>query len=473
MGCHANMCLLALSLALPGCSLITSPDGLIFVDDAGLDSVDAGPDASTDAAAPLDAGDAGDAGPLDAGPCEETCGGERPLCDADTGECVQCLAASDCDDGDSCSVDRCGVDGTCSNTLEDRCLRAMSSGGDSTCAVQATGRVYCWGSNSHGQIGSTAVPVGGMQTRGVWVLSLSDARHVAVGERHACAARAGGEVMCGGDGGAGQIGDGGTAQRRTPVMVAAIGDALRTLVGVSHSCAISTDGTMRCWGNNGNGALGDGSTETRLEPVTVLRLDDFVSGAGGLGFTCATRTTGGAACWGWNLSGALGDGTMGDANRPIDVSGLSDAVDVSSTAVHSCALRANGRVACWGDNGAGQLGDGTKSNSNVPVEVSGLSDAIAVSVGASHSCALTADGTVYCWGANESGQLGTGAAGADVTTPVSVAGLGTATSISTGTAHSCAQVDRTDVFCWGDNSEGQIGDDTTEQRLTPTRVRGL
>jgi hypothetical protein len=178
--------------------------------------------------------------------------------------------------------------------------------------------------------------------------------------------------------------------------------------GASHSCAVITGGQVTCWGTNGAGQLGDGTTLQRATPVLVSGVSGATAVASGSSHSCAVLTGGQVTCWGTNDSGQLGDGTTQHSAVPVLVSGLSSATDVAVGLGHSCAVLTGGQVFCWGHNGSGQLGDGTTTNSTTPVLVSGVAGAIAVAAGFAHSCAVITGGQVTCWGDDSSGQLGNG-----------------------------------------------------------------
>ncbi|QED30029.1 hypothetical protein FRD01_22900 [Microvenator marinus] len=168
----------------------------------------------------------------------------------------------------------------------------------------------------------------------------------------------------------------------------------------------------------------------------------------------------GLKCWGRNDLGELGDGTQTGRTEPKFVLGLQEGVsDVSVGDQHTCAIQ-NGAVSCWGSNEKGQLGDGTfGSHRPTPVAVLGLERGVSqVVAGEEHSCALK-QGAVYCWGQNSEGQLGDGTFDSR-TLPRLVVGLESdVTELVAGGWHNCA-IKNSKVYCWGGNSYGQLGDRT-------------
>ena len=351
----------------------------------------------------------------------------------------------------------------------------VTAGFAHTCAMTTADGIKCWGHNLQGQLGTGIINLQ-FSTTPLAVLNREDGvARVSAGGQHTCALTFDGGVMCWGDNGLGQLGDGGTADSDVSGDVIGLTSGVDDMVaGSYHSCAITDAGEMRCWGDGYLGKLGDGGTVIRREPVPVTGLAGAVAVAGGENHTCAVTDAGGVVCWGWNQYGQLGTGDYIDSTVPVDVPSLaSGVVAVTAGSTHTCALTGTGQVRCWGQNGWGQVGDGTFNDTNVPVTVAGLTGIVAVEGGAYHTCAVTDIGGITCWGRNDFGQLGNGA-NDDSTVPVAVSGLDSGMkAVAGGSFHSCALAADRGVVCWGHNSSGQLGDGTTDHSTFPVAVVGL
>ena len=374
---------------------------------------------------------------------------------------------------------------------------AISAGRYHTCALHPTGEVTCWGSNISGQLGSgrplgnpdsaTPVTVSGLPVDSE--ASVSDiASDIDAGANHSCTLKAG-KVLCWGSNLHGQLGNGesgATAHSSVPVEAEGITDAVAVGTGMEHSCAVHATGEVSCWGDDSRGELGNGETANSVAlPVKVIGLDNAIDVTAGHWHTCALHSTGAVSCWGSNHDGQLGNGYLGvDSAVPVRVRGISDAVSVSADGEHSCAVHRTGEVSCWGDNWQGELGNGESGagmESDVPVKVSGINNALDVASGLDHTCALLEGGKVSCWGNNEFGQIGNGRDfltevlnDSFITGPDEVVSLDGAIAITAGSSSSCALRETGEISCWGNNSDGQLGNNEIFfSNPSPVSVSGI
>ncbi|MBF0565842.1 MAG: DUF1566 domain-containing protein, partial [Nitrospirae bacterium] len=270
----------------------------------------------------------------------------------------------------------------------------------------------------------------------------------------------------------GQLGDGTTTNRFTPVQVNGLTGVVAIAGGAGHTIALKGDGTVWTWGLNDYGELGDGTTTNRFTPLQVNGLTGVVAIAGGEYQTIALKGDGTVWTWGRNDFGELGDGTTTQRNTPVQVNGLTGVIDIAAGgAIHTIALKGDGTVWTWGRNDFGELGDGTTTQRNTPVQVNGLTGVIAIAGGGLHTIALKGDGTIWAWGYNGDGELGDGTT-TDRWTPVQVSGLTGVTAIAGGGYHTIALKSDGTVWTWGYNTYGQLGDGTTMDRNTPVQVVG-
>jgi len=345
---------------------------------------------------------------------------------------------------------------------------AIALGSDHACAIGVDNTVWCWGGGDDGELGNGSIGDRPLATQ----IPSFTAVAVAAGADTTCA-HDGTNAYCWGEANNGQLGNDATLQSQSSPAAVALG-AVPGIVSIAtggvHACAVITDGTVRCWGRH-NGRLGDGDPTPTLDinptPVTVSNLNDAVQVSLGIDSSCARRVSGAVECWGQNDDGELARGSYSNSSVPI-ASSVSGSTTLAMGGFRACSIDSSGGLTCWGSNADGELGTGGAMDANAPVYVaSGVRDAAA---GTSFTCAAFEDGNVRCWGKPTSGRLGIGTPGSSprsVPTLVQAPGLTDATSVSAGLAGGCA-VDRDgETFCWGGNTSGQIGDNTTTLRNAP------
>ncbi len=247
------------------------------------------------------------------------------------------------------------------------------------------------------------------------------------------------------------------------------------------TCAIDGNGVPYCWGDNINGHFGDGGTTGSTTPTvahggTTGWVSIAADTSSTRGHTCALRNDGTIFCAGYNTEGQLGDNTNTNSTTPVQES-LTD-TDWQLVKVghrHSCAIKTGGSAFCWGDNDDGQLGDNSTTDRNSPTEVDGAhTDWDAITVGGTHTCGLRNNGVAYCWGDNTYGQLGDNST-TDSNIPVAVAGGGSNwIHIDANGDYTCALTQTGRAWCWGNSANGRLGTGAFEgsNLLEPNEVAG-
>ncbi len=277
----------------------------------------------------------------------------------------------------------------------------------------------------------------------------------------------------------GELGDGSTTDRHTPEALKNLAGVAALSAG-AHSLALVDDredlGVVWAWGPNPAGQIGDGSTTHRHEPVRI-NLPRAVAVAAGFAHSLALLDDGTLQSWGRQYRNPDSDDR--DQLEPGPVGGLDRVSAIAAGWAHSVALRTDGTVWTWGNNNAGQLGSGDKIANPVPRQVRFPTDVdriTHISAGGFHSVALDDAGRLWTWGSNAYGEIGDGLLTADVDhdrlTPFHVELEGPVTAFAGGIGVTLAVVDGT-VWAWGDDQWGQLGDGTQVQRSTPDKVSGL
>ena len=298
--------------------------------------------------------------------------------------------------------------------LGGKTLVRIAAGGLNTCALDTAGKAYCWGYAwlGDGNGGGSAYPVA-VATSGVLAGKILTSITVSAGfgDNTTCALDSTGKAYCWGVGTAGQLGNNTTSNSVSPVAVDFTGVlAGRSLIDISlggeQTCAVDSTGKAYCWGLGAGGQLGNNGIANSAVPVAVdtsgvLAGRTLTDISAATGYVCAVDSIGKAYCWGYNDRGQLGNNSTAGSTVPVAV----DTADVLAGRVltsissgpveaHTCALASTGRAYCWGSGSDGQLGNNQTADSQVPVEVytSGvLSGATltAIETGYGHTVALT------------------------------------------------------------------------------------
>jgi alpha-tubulin suppressor-like RCC1 family protein len=253
----------------------------------------------------------------------------------------------------------------------------------------------------------------------------------------------------------------------------------RIAAGGDHTCGIRTDGTLWCWGDNASGELGLGNHtgQDRPRQVTTPAAGGWASITAGTFYTCATRTGGTLWCWGDNDSGALGLGPGGGAGqdlpRQVTTPARGGWAYVTAGGEDTCGIRTDATLWCWGNNWEGQLGIGNELSQGRPRQVTTptTSGWASVTTAGDHTCATRTGGTLWCWGSNSNGQLGLGDhSGHDRPRQVTIPTTGGWASVTAGGQDTCAIRTGGTLWCWGYGYYGQLGIGNHKGECHPQQV---
>ena len=344
---------------------------------------------------------------------------------------------------------------------------AIAAGSLHSLALRSDGTVWAWGLNDFGQLGDGTTT---NRSAPVAVSGLTNAVAIAAGDDFSLALKNDGTVWAWGTGAEGQLGDGTTTQHRaTPAPVSGLGGVAAIAACHESSLALMSDGTVSAWGYP---IIGDGSLSQRLTPVPVSGLTGAFAIACGWEVSLALKSDRTVWGWGFNSKGELGDGTTTMRLTPIPVGGLTGVLAIAGGETDSLFLKGDGTVWGLGRDDWSQLGDGVIVGGGMvtrltPVRASGLTGVVAISAGYIHSLALKSDGTVWKWGSDSFGNNVVANP-----TPVPVGGLAGMVAIAGGKNHSLALKSDGTIWAWGRNVEGQLGDGSMTDNLTPVLVAG-
>jgi alpha-tubulin suppressor-like RCC1 family protein len=324
-------------------------------------------------------------------------------------------------------------------------------------AIIIDGLVYMWGTLGT-TVYKTPTKISG---------TLTDMVDVAVGWDHACATKSNGQVWCWGANASGQLGPGiakGTSSV-TPVQVSTGLKYGMVAAGDGFTCAEEPAANkLWCWGKDVLSPAQTFSTPW-LEDSHAIR--EF---AASNNHVCTADSVGTQWCWGSNSNGQVdpdGSGTTAATSSGV----IKSAVDVAASTYATYYVMADGTIRAWGANHRSQLGIGTSIETTDIVTVSGITTAIAVAAGGSgsHACALLESGSLKCWGDNGDGQVGNETT-TDAATPITPTGLPLVERVAAGGEHTCALTRDHELYCWGRNYGYQLGDGTQDSAFKPKRI---
>lgn len=287
---------------------------------------------------------------------------------------------------------------------------------------------------------------------------------------HILAIKSDGTLWAWGTNFTGQIGDGTTTDRSTPIQIGTANDWIDIAVGSYHSLAVKSDGTLWAWGFNSWYSLGDGTNVSKSTPTQIGTATNWQSVAAGDVASFAITNTGKLFGWGYNGYGELGDGTTISRTTPTALSPSRNFIRVTSGKYHSLGITDDHKLWAWGANNLGQLGDATIISKLSPVNISPSIDWQDIACGYDASAGVSLDGRLFAWGTNANGQIGNGTYGAglyvDVPTQI---GTGTNwTKVTVGWDHDAALTSDGKAWSWGFNGSGQLGTGGYVQVFTPT-----
>ena len=279
-------------------------------------------------------------------------------------------------------------------------LTQVSAGDEHSCGIATDGKAYCWGQGGNGRLGNNdtvnqlePVEVRAGESPGTFT-------QVSAGRAHSCGIATDGKVYCWGSNTFGQLGNGNTfSNENEPVEVHARespGTFTQVSAGDEHSCGIATDGKAYCWGQGDNGRLGNNDDDDHSEPVEVRAGESpgtFTQVSAGNEHSCGIATDGKAYCWGHQSNGRLGNDTDANSNQeePVEVhagEGFEFSTQVGAGDRHSCGIAINGKAYCWGLGTQGRLGNNLTATRDEPVEVH-AGENTAATFGVGISCITT------------------------------------------------------------------------------------
>ncbi len=338
---------------------------------------------------------------------------------------------------------------------------------------------FSWGSGSYGELGNGTTTAAQSTPASVSLPNGVSPTAIAGGGDTGYAIGSDGNLYAWGLGYYGELGNGTTTNAQTTPVTVSLPVAPTAIAGGADTgYAIGSDGNLYAWGAGGNGELGNGTTTSiQTTPVRVSLPNGVMATAvaAGADTAYAIGSDGNLYAWGAGGNGELGNGTTTSTqSTPVKVSLPVTPKAIAAGQDTGYAIGSDGNLYAWGYGGYGELGNGTTSQQTTPVTVSfpnGVTPT-AIAAGVDTAYAIGSDGNLYAWGAGGVSQLGNGTTTAQQTIPVTVSlpnGV-TPTAIAAGQDSGYAIGSDGDLFAWGYDNAGQLGNGTTTQQATPVTV---
>ena len=411
-----------------------------------------------------------------------------------------------------------GLASSCVATESNACIQQLAVGQDTACYVRTDGSVWCWGWNQFGQVGDGTTTDRNVPTQ-VQGLPMP-AVLVSVAEMHVCAELMDGTIWCWGINDQSNLGqcksgseltqsptplqvfyasvtlpkgedpDGGKGDAGAPIwtcgskpLVAAVpsGSLKNSLtLGGEHSCVVDQEQKLYCWGENVTSPVGGqaGQDFNVIEPVEgplvvdgtdPTLTDHIIDIESGDDFTCLESDTQSVYCWGGNQLGELADnGARPWASIPQLIGGFGGVQQLLVDDETACVVTVNGSLWCWGNGEDGIFGPANNPTGNALTPVNlGTATAVFGGPNAETVCTTNGTGVLQCWGSNSKGEAAIGSlTPVSVTTPTTAL-LSSVAQLRIGQDHGCALTETGELFCFGDNTHGELGDGTTSTTPNP------
>ncbi|RVT75736.1 HYR domain-containing protein [Flavobacterium sufflavum] len=330
--------------------------------------------------------------------------------------------------------------------------KSIAAGMFHTVGVKLDGTLWTWGFNSQGQLGDGTTTD---RNSPVKIGTDTNWKNVSAGDFHTVAIKTDGTIWTWGGNTNGQLGDGNNASMNIPTQIGTENNWKTINAGIHHTVATKSDGTLWTWGFNTNGQLGDGTNINKNTPTQVGTDTNWKDAAGGYLFTIGIKNDG--TLWEW---GTLFEGQP-NTTIPIQIGSANDWLKIAAGDRHIVGIQSNGTLWALGLNSSGQLGDGTTTNNTLLTQIGIDTSWKTISAGYQHTFGIKSDGTLWGWGFNSYGQLGNGI-NDNSNVPFQIDLSTNWKDVAAGFLHSAGIKSDSMEFCSsGYNGYGQLGDGTT------------